>query len=201
MDNDRLNQLLEDAANRRFWLKPIGLGDRPIVMNGSVKENFGEAEVEILFTRKADEIRVGDVLIVYRVGVAAVMYVAERLPRSEWTTDQIEYPAGVRDRYPESFKARNLTPTFGEHWQQFIIKPFTLANRITPQPGMEPVKLGTLNWSNDRARIPQWFAELLIRRIQAASLRPETATTPDSELVAAEAGPSLQGQHEVLPGS
>jgi hypothetical protein len=175
MDNDHLARVLKDAAGRRFWLKPVGLGDRPIILNGREHEEFGEAEVEIRFTRNADEVRDGDVLLAYRVGTAALMYVAERLPRGEWTTAEEVHPAGVCDRYPEWFKARNLTPEFGTHWRRFPIKPFTLAKSANAEHSMDQARLGRLNYRDDRAPIPFWFAESLIRRIQAASLQPDSA--------------------------
>jgi hypothetical protein len=170
MDNNRLDEVLKNAESKQFWLKPVGLGDRPIIINGREQELFGEAEVQIDFTRSADEVQHGDVLIVYRVGVAALMYIAERLPQSEWTTVEDVYQAGVRERYPVWFKARNLTPTFGQHWTRFLIKPFTIAKRVNVEHPMDPARLGTLLYGNDRARIPRWFAELLIRRIQEVAL-------------------------------
>jgi len=174
VDNDRLEQLLQHAANRQFWLKPVGLGDRVIIIDGIEKETFPEAEVEIRFTRDAAEVRDGDVLLVYRVGVAALMYIAERLPRHEWTTPEHDYRAEVRERYPEWFKARNLTPTFGAHWQRFSIKPFTLANELNTEHPTDEARLGRLQHSSDRAPIPQWFAEEIIQRVRAASLQPES---------------------------
>jgi hypothetical protein len=173
VDNERLERVLKDPESTQFWLKPVGLGDRPIIINGKEQEVFGEAEIEIRFTRNADEVHDGDVLIVYRVGLAAVMYVAERLPRTEWTTAEDVYPAGVCERYPHWFKARNLTPAFGQHWQRFLIKPFTLAKRVNEDHPNDPAKLGALFFGKDRARIPPWFAEFLIRHIQAAGLGPE----------------------------
>jgi hypothetical protein len=151
------------------------LGDRPIIIDGRETEEFSEAEVEIRFTRNADEIRDGDVLLVYRVGVAALMYVAERLPQREWATPELGYPAGARERYPEWFKARNLTPTFGVHWQCFSIKPFTLATELNAAHPTDQARLGRLHYSSDRAIIPFWFAEALIRQIQAAVVQPNGA--------------------------
>jgi hypothetical protein len=166
--------MLNTARGRRFWLKPVGLGDRPIIINGAEHEECTESEVEIRFTRASDEIQVGDILLAYRVGVATLMYIAERLPRGEWKTAEEVYPAGVRERYPEWFKARNLTPTFGAYWRQFLIKPFTLAKVANIEHPTDPARLGRLHYSSDRASIPFWFAESLIRCVQAANLRTET---------------------------
>jgi len=174
VDNDRLDQLLQQATSRQFWLKPVGLGDRPIIIDGIEKETFPEAEVEIRFTHNAAEVRDGDVLLVYRVGVAALMYIAERLPQQQWATPEHECRAGVRERYPEWFKARNLTPTFGTHWQRFPIKPFTLAIELNTEHPTDEARLGRLQYSSDRAPIPQWFAEEIIQRVRAASLQPDS---------------------------
>jgi hypothetical protein len=98
------------------------------------------------------------------------MYVVEHLPEREWTTPEDVCLEGVPERWPYWFKARNLTPEFGLSWQQFLIKPFRLARRLNPEHPNDPARLGTLQYSNDRARIPLWFAEELIHRIRAADL-------------------------------
>jgi hypothetical protein len=54
-------------------------------------------------------------------------------------------------------------------WQQFRIKPFTLANKLNPEHPDDPVRLGRLYFRSDRAPIPRWFAEELIGRIQRLS--------------------------------
>jgi hypothetical protein len=170
MDNARLDQLLRVAGSRQFWLKPVGIVERPIVINGRVREGFGEAELEILFAKPTDDVQLGDILIVYRVEVSAVMYVAERLPEHEWTTPEDVYLEGVRERWAYWFKARNLTPEFGENWRRFMIKPFTLAQRLNPGHPNDPAQIGIIQYGNDRARIPQWFAEEIIQQIQSATL-------------------------------
>jgi hypothetical protein len=174
VDNAALEELLRDATTRQFWLKPVGLADRPIIINGRsqvrFQEEFAQDELEVRFTRNADEVRDGDLLIMYRVGVAAVMYVAERLPRARWTTPEDILPDGVTQRYPEWFKARNVTPNFSVSWWRFpAIKPFTLAKELNPSHSDDPTRLGRLYFRSDRARIPVWFAEELIRRIERVS--------------------------------
>ena len=89
-----------------------------------------------------------------------------------------EAEASARKRGGEKqaawFKARNLTPTFGAHWHRFPIKPFTLAKEANTEHPADAARLGRLLYSSDRAPIPTWFAEMLIRQIQAASLRTDT---------------------------
>lgn len=164
MDNQSLNELLQDKRERQFWLKPVGLRGIPLLNN---KEVFPESEVEIRFVDKVTNIDDGDVLIVYRVGAAKLMYVAERLPRSQWTTpEDPTLTEEIRVRYPHFIKARNLTPEYGVWWSEFNLKPFTLAKRWNLLHLDEPARLGAINWSKDRAPIPRWFAEALTQRIR-----------------------------------
>lgn len=169
MDNQSLNELLQDKRERQFWLKPVGLPGIPLHKQ---PEAFPESEVEIRFVDNVTNIHDGDVLVVYRVGPAKLMYVAERLPRSQWTTpEDPTLTEEIRARYRHFFKARNLTPEYGVWWPDFSHKPFTLANRWNPLHQDEPARLGAINWHKDRAPIPRWFAEALIQRIRDISER------------------------------
>jgi hypothetical protein len=161
VDNQSLDNLLQDKRERQFWLKPVGL---PGISLRKQPEEFPESEVEIRFVDRVTNIQDGDILIVYRTGMARLMYVAERLPKSQWTTpEDPTLTEEIRNRYPHFFKTRNLTPEYGVRWSEFNHKPFSLANRLNPLHQDEPALLGAINFHKDRAPIPRWFAEYMIR--------------------------------------
>jgi hypothetical protein len=56
MDNARLDQLLRVAESRQFWLKPVGIAGRPIVINGREREKVNEAELEIRFAKPTNDV-------------------------------------------------------------------------------------------------------------------------------------------------
>ena len=162
MDNASLNKVLQSGPKTQFWLKPIGRADSS-VLDPVV---YLSEQVEVRFTRGAGEIAVGDLLIAYRPGLSTLLYVAVRIPSHEWTSATSVCSPEAQERYPYYFLAKNLTPSFVTLWQNHRIKPFTLARQYNPAHPGDEARLGRLQHASDRAPIPRWFAEVLIRRIQ-----------------------------------
>ena len=165
MDRNCLEELLNDSRERQFWLKPVGPPRDHPDWAAEDERTWIENELEIHFHTTPVQIAPGGVLIAYRVRYSTLIYVAERLPVNEWSQAEVrsEY---WRDRFPYYIKARNLTPEFGMAWKRFDIRPFPLAkagNEFHPE---DPARLGSILRGNDKARIPRWFAESLIRRIR-----------------------------------
>ena len=165
MDNNRLEELLNDGRERQFWLKPVGPPQDHPDWGVECDRRWIENQIEIHFHKNPVRIAVGAVLIAYRVRYSTLIFVAQRLPVSEWSHEEVrsEY---WRDRFPHHIKARNLTPEFGMAWKRFDIRPFPLAkagNELHPE---DPACLGAIQRGCDRATIPRWFAESLIRRIR-----------------------------------
>jgi hypothetical protein len=169
VDNESLDDMLQDKRERQYWLKPVS---RPGVPLGRDPETFPESEVETHFVDRVDNIAEGDVLIVYRTGVAKLMFVAVRLPHSQWTTPPANRSEENKRRYPYFFKAKNLTPEYGVCWPGFNHKPFTLANQLNPLHPEDLARLGRIQHHSDRAPIPRWFAEYLIQRTRDSVRRP-----------------------------
>jgi hypothetical protein len=164
LDNVRLDQLLRDDRTRRFWLKPIGRPGVPLLENEEA--SWTENEIEIRFVHETSGIADGDILIAWRTGVSKLIYVAERLPQSQWTTPEESNTPEVLAQYPYLFKARNLTPEYGGAWNCFELHPFPLARHYNEHlPADEQVRLGALQHGSDRLCIPRPFAEFLIGRI------------------------------------
>jgi hypothetical protein len=165
VDDKSLDHLLNDGRERQFWLKPIGPPkDHPDYAAEELR-TWTEREIEIHFHKNPVKIAVGAFLIAYRVRYATLIYVAERLPLEEWSREEVrsEYS---RRRWPYYIKARNLTPEYGKVWKRFSLQPFPLAKEYNIPHPEDPALLGSILRGNDKASIPRWFAELLIRRIR-----------------------------------
>jgi hypothetical protein len=112
-------------------------------------------------------VAVGAIIIAYRVRVQKLIYVAERLPRTQWGPEEprSEYS---RQRWPHYIKARNLTPEYGGVWNHYNLQPFPLAREYNESHAEEPALLGSIQRGNDKVCIPPGFAEFLIGRIRAS---------------------------------
>jgi hypothetical protein len=162
MDNQTLDVLLNDRRERQYWLKPIGLPDRPMVQQPEI---WTGSPVEIGFATPA-QVGVGDVLIAFRTGVSKLIYVAESLEAIRESTPEEREHQEWRQRWPWCLNSRNLTPTYGGVWNEFNLKPFALADEYNLLHPDHQVSLGTLNFGSTVLRIPRPFAEFLIQRIR-----------------------------------
>jgi hypothetical protein len=164
VDDISLKTLLEDVSGRQYWLKPIGLPNRPI--ENRQPEVWPESPLDIHFARNPAAVAERDILIAFRTGESKIIFVAERPPGGPYPTEDNTLPEWVRKRYPLFYKARNLTPVYGKKWRRYSLKPFALAKKFNAKhPDRQPVKLGALNFGSDKLRIDQLFAEFLIRQI------------------------------------
>jgi hypothetical protein len=169
MDNNSLDTLLNDTRKRSYWLKPIGWPTDHPDCDAIETRNWTEPQIEIHFAKGPAKIALGDIIIAYRIRYKNLLYVAERLPVTEWTQAE-KRSAYEMQRWPHHIKARNLAPEFAGAWKRFGFDPFSLKeewNKIHPE---DPVKLGSILRGNDRASIPRKFGELLIRLIRDAKL-------------------------------
>jgi hypothetical protein len=165
LDNTSLDRLLAEAADRQFWLKPIGPPKDHPDYHAPEHGTWTEREIEIHFNRSPARVAVGAILIAYRVRIQKIIYVAERLPLAEWSLERTrsEYS---RRRWPYYIKARNLTPEYGAVWDRHNLQPFPLAREYSESHPGEPVRLGSILRGNDKVAIPRAFAEVLIRLIR-----------------------------------
>jgi hypothetical protein len=159
-----LSALMKSGGSRHYWLKPIGLHDRPMERQPEV---FPESELNIHFHTDPAAVAEGDILIGFRTGKSKLIWVAERLAGGPWPSEDDKTMLGwVRERFPWFYKARNLTPEFGIRWDQHKLKPFTLVDEYNAaHSDKQPMSLGALQFGNDKLQIEQQFAEFLIRKI------------------------------------
>ena len=165
MDQHTLDELLKDSRKKQFWLKPIGPPRDHPDWSSEESRTWTERQVEIHFENNPAKVAVGAVLIAFRVRYSKLIYIAERLPLSEWGQAEVRSEYNRR-RWPYYIKTRNLTPEYGGVWNLHNVQPFPLAtqfNEINPE---DPARLGSIQRGNDKGRIPRSFAEMLIRQIR-----------------------------------
>lgn len=165
MDNDSLDLLLTNASKRQFWLKPIGWPQDHPYWDLIEDRVWTQDQIQIDFSDDPVQVAVAGVVIVYRINISQLCFVAERLPVADWTAKEPRSAEQLR-RWPHYIKARNLTPQFGRVWKQYDLHPFPLAdeyNRLHPE---NTVTLGNIQFGGDKLQIPQAFAEFLIRHIR-----------------------------------
>lgn len=163
MDNKNLNDLLLNSNGRQFWIKPIGDPERS---PDEEKQIFDDSTVHIDFSKQPSGVNVGDILIVYRIKVSKLMFVAEVVSSPHQATADDIRKYAWKERWNWSIESRNLTPTFGAQWFDYSLKPFTLAeefNNLNPQ---EKVNLGSLKFGSDKLHVSENFGKFLIKEIQ-----------------------------------
>jgi hypothetical protein len=170
LDNTNLDQLLNDVSERQYWLKPIGLPGLPLERPGvpvERRELFPQLELEMHFAVHPVIVTIGDILIVFRTGASRLVFVAECLEDARESTPEQQQREPFRQRFPWFMGIRNLTPEYGEAWQRFNLKPFSLVREYNKLHPNDRASIGRIQFGGDKARIPRLFAESLIRRIQA----------------------------------
>ena len=87
MDEETLNQILQDANNRQFW---IVLWGYPELSADEGKQVFDEPVYDEGLTRNVPDMRIGDVLFVHRIHVSKIIYISEVIepPRIHSTGDR-----------------------------------------------------------------------------------------------------------------
>ena len=163
MDDASIERVLS-ARDIHCWLKPHGDSKSPPDM----REQFTEQMYRIGFAKAPTGVEVGDVLIVYRVGISALQYVAEcQAPWREAMDEEVRREPW-RSRWRWLVEARNLTPEFGRRWARHLLKPFPLAREYNDLHPHDFQRLGALNYSSDKLRILHGFASFILKQIKLA---------------------------------
>jgi len=162
MDNENLRKLLVNSDEKQFWIKPWGNPDRP----PEEEERFYDAlNLTVGFAKQPNAVQIGDILIVHRIVYAKVMLFAEVTSLPNQATDEEKKKDPLRERWTWGVEATNLTPTYGTHWFEHSIKTFALAKKFNEENPAEKFSLGSINFGNDKLKIPQRFAEVIINEI------------------------------------
>lgn len=162
MDNESLNQILLNSGNRQFWIKQWG---HPDLSSDEGQQSFDFPIITVGFARNPRKVNVGDILIVYRIKVSKIMFVAESVTSPKHATDEELRNNPLFKRWPWSMDVRNLTPTFGTRWNMYSLKPFALADEYSRLNPQDKVRLGSLNFGIGNLRISEGFGKFLIKEI------------------------------------
>lgn len=162
MDNSILNNLLQDSSERQFWIKPWGHPERS---PDEEEQVFDVPVITINFAKQPNGVQVGDILIVHRIKVSKLMFVAEITSSPHYATDAEIKKNPLLERWKWSVETRNLTPVYGSQWFEHSLKTFGLAkeyNKLNPQ---DQVKLGGIQFGSDKLKVSESFGEFVIKEI------------------------------------
>src|ERR1700754_3734540 len=138
MDNENLSELIQNPGNRQFWIKPVGNPDLPV----DEDKRYDSPTIRIDFANNPLAENPGEVLIVYRIKISKLLYVAEALSSSIKATDQEIKQEPWRIRWSWIIEAKNLTPEYGASWAKNSLKPFALAKEYDQKSPAEKAKIG-----------------------------------------------------------
>ena len=162
MDDKNLDHLIQNPNGRQFWIKPVGHPDLPV----DEHRPYDAPIIRIEFANNPLAIKGGDILIVYRIKISKLIYVAEALSTSFKTTDEEIRKEPWRLRWPWIIEAKNLTPEYGASWARYSLKPFALAKEYNQEDAVEKAKIGGLKFGSDKLRISQGFALFMLKKIR-----------------------------------
>ncbi len=164
MDDAKLNELLLNSDEKQFWLKPWG---NPARSPDEEEQFFTSTKLTIGFSKQPNAVEVGDVLVVHRIKVAKIMLVAEVVSSPHHATDEEKKKNPLLERWAWSVEAKNLTPTYGARWFEHSLKTFAMAKEFKKLNPQETFTLGSINFGNDKLRIPKSFGEFILKEIQS----------------------------------
>lgn len=163
MDNANLNDLLLNSGERQFWLKPWGNPDR---LPEEEEQFFTSSKLTIGFSKQPNAVEIGDILVLHRIKVSKIMLIAEVVSSVHHATDEEKKKNPLLERWAWSVEAKNLTPEYGAQWFEHSLKTFALADEYNKSNSGDKVKLGSIQFGNDKLRIPEEFAKFVVKEIQ-----------------------------------
>jgi hypothetical protein len=162
MDNANLNPLLINSGERQFWIKPWG---HPDFSPDEGEQVFDDPAITVWFARAPRSVRVGDIIIVYRIKVKKIMFICEAVGSLYYASAEELQKYPHLTRWPWRIDTRNLTLTFGTQWAKYSLSPYTLADEYNQQHPQDKITLGGLKFGSDKLRISEGFGKFLIKEI------------------------------------
>lgn len=158
-----LDDLLLNPDERQFWIKPWGLPGLPVDQG---QQLFNDPTIRIGFSRNPKGVKVGDILIVYRIVVSELIFVAETISPPSHVTDEEIMINPLFQRWPWQIETRNLTPSYGTHWSRYSLKPFDLVDKYNELYPQDQVNLGGIKRGSDKLLVSEGFGKFLIKKIK-----------------------------------
>ena len=160
MDNATLNNVILDAGTRQFWIVLWGDPDH----SDDDTQVFNEPNYHHGFAVNPTAMTVGDILIVHRIHISKIIFVAETLASPRQSTEEESRSEWWRKRWQWSVETKNLTPTYGAYWKRYSLKAFDLARQYNKVNAQDKVNLGPINFGS-YVQISEGFAKLLLNEI------------------------------------
>jgi len=151
-----------------IFFKPIGTAEEP------VREfDVFSKEIDIAhFAKYPKQIRIGDILIIYGVGVAQIIGIYEIQSEVQEITEE-QLKEGYLPRWPWFVTCKNLTPKFSSaHWWDY--PEFKLKNLVethlesNPDSAITAVGTKTINslrFGKDKLALHPKFANPIVEQI------------------------------------
>lgn len=146
-----------------YWLKPYGTIDNQVQST----TKFDSDPFDVTFAKGVNNVKEGDVLVVYAVGAKKILsvYVATE---AQGKKTQFNNPKDAK--WPYYVVCKNLTPMFGANWSQKNLTLDYLRNTyhsMYPQknvrPGYQDFRI--LQWRMDRIKLEREFTEFVIDEV------------------------------------
>lgn len=162
MDNETLTDVLQNAGTKQFWIALWGYPDEEAPRYES--EKITAPELEHWFSFNPASMNMGDVIFLHRIKAASILYVGEVIsePRRATREEIIREPG--HERWEWTVGLKNLTPTFGSRWFEFMLKTFALNKEYNGQNPLDRVNIGKLKYGAP-VRISSGFAQFLLLHI------------------------------------
>lgn len=174
LKSDVLEQVYNQGANNndnpRYWLKPIGVSDDPVLKKD--QEDFSDLHQNLDFSTKGvGAIRAGDIVITTAVGCGCLLSYFQITGSPKEATHEEKQQSPWKERWPWHIEGRNLSTDYGSHWWEYDLDRKLLLEAFIEQYPDEIVtragarSLGTLNFGSDKVEITKVFADYLISNI------------------------------------
>lgn len=156
--------------NPRYWLKPIGVSEEPILKED--KKDFSDLHQNLSFSKKGvGAIRAGDIVITTAVGCGCLLsyFQITGSPKEASHEEKEKNPDKVR--WPWHIEGRSLSTEYGGHWWDYDLNRNVLLNQFLETYPDKAVTatgartLGTLNFGSDKVELTKEFSEFFINCI------------------------------------
>ena len=169
--DDVYNEARNTDHEPRYWLKPIGVTEKPILKEDQV--DFSDLHQHLAFSKKGTgNIRAGDILITVGVGCACILSYFEVIGTPVEATYEEKLEDPDKKRWPWSIEGRCLSQNYGAKWWLYDLNRIQLLQQYIELYPSKPVTksggktLGTLNFGNDKVELTTHFAKYLIEEIK-----------------------------------
>ena len=174
LNSDVLDQVYNQGANNndnpRYWLKPIGVSEEPILKED--QHDYSDLHQNLDFSKKGvGAIRAGDIVITTGVGCGCLLSYFKITGSPKEATHEEKQLSPWKERWPWHIEGRNKSTGYGSRWWEYDLDRKVLLEGFLQQYPGEVVtragarSLGTLNFGSDKVELTKKFAEYLISNI------------------------------------